>query len=63
MTLTQSLQQVKYLTVEEFANLIGVHPQTVRAWDRQGVLPAHHKTYSGRRLYTKEQAEAYLNNN
>ena len=53
-------EAVKFLTVEQFAKLIGVHPQTVRKWDNDGVLPAHHKTPSGRRLYTEEQAKEYF---
>ena len=55
-------QPKKFLTVDEFAKRIGVHPQTVRIWDNAGVLSAHHKTPSGRRLYTEEQVEDYLNN-
>ncbi len=50
----------KFLTVDEFAKLIGVHPQTVRTWDKAGVLCPHHKTPSGRRLYTEEQVEEYF---
>lgn len=53
----------KFLTVEEFARRIGVHPQTVRSWDNTGALSAHHKTPSGRRLYSEEQVEEYFKNN
>jgi excisionase family DNA binding protein len=52
--------EMKFLTVEEFAKRIGVHPQTVRQWDNNGVLPAHHKTPSGRRCYTEEQVNDYF---
>lgn len=55
-------QAVKFLTVDQFAKQIGVHPQTVRKWDKEGLLVAHHKTPSGRRLYSKEQVEEYLSN-
>lgn len=51
---------VRFLTVEQFARRIGVHPQTVRKWDNTGVLKAHHKTPSGRRLYTEEQVSEYF---
>lgn len=54
---------VKFLTVDQFAKQIGVHPQTVRKWDNEGVLAAHHKTPSGRRLYSEEQVKEYLNLN
>lgn len=50
----------KFMTVDEFAKRIGVHPQTVRMWDKTGVLNPHHKTPSGRRLYSEEQVQAYF---
>ena len=50
-----------YMTSSEFAERIGIHPQTVRKWDKEGTLPAHHKTSSGRRYYTEQQAEEFLN--
>ncbi len=53
----------KFLTVEEFAKRIGVHPQTVRAWDKAGVLRPHHRTPSGRRQYSEAQVEEYFSNN
>ncbi|MBO5434364.1 MerR family transcriptional regulator, partial [bacterium] len=37
------------------------HPQTVRQWDKTGVLEPHHKTPSGRRLYTENQVQEYFN--
>lgn len=55
-------QDVRFLTVDEFAKRIGVHPQTVRQWDKTGVLLPHHKTPSGRRLYSEEQVSDYFNN-
>ncbi len=53
-------EPVKFLTVEEFAKRIGVHPQTVRTWDNTDVLKPHHKTPSGRRLYSEEQVKEYF---
>ena len=55
--------ELRFMTVEEFAKRIGVHPQTVRAWDKAGMLSPHHKTPSGRRLYSEEQVQEYFNNN
>lgn len=54
---------VKFLTVAEFASRIGVHPQTVRQWDENDILKPHHRTPSGRRLYTEEQVTEYFNQN
>lgn len=55
-------QDVRFLTVDEFAKRIGVHAQTVRQWDKTGVLLPHHKTPSGRRLYSEKQVIDYFNN-
>lgn len=55
--------ELRFMTVEEFAKRIGVHPQTVRAWDKAGTFLPHHKTPSGRRLYSEEQVQEYFNNN
>lgn len=56
-----SNEEMKYMTVAEFAAKIGVHPQTVRKWDREGVLKPHHVLPSGRRLYSEEQVEKITN--
>lgn len=60
MGIESEVKPVKFLTVKEFAAKIGIHPNTVRQWDETGVLKAHHKTPSGRRLYTEEQVEEYF---
>ena len=54
-------EENKYLTVAEFAAKIGVHPQTVRKWDREDVLKPHHVLPSGRRLYSEEQVYEIIN--
>lgn len=51
---------MKYMTVAEFAGKIGVHPQTVRKWDKENVLKPHHVLPSGRRLYSEEQVDDML---
>lgn len=56
-----SNEEIKYMTVAEFASKIGVHPQTVRKWDKEGVLKPHHVLPSGRRLYSEEQVEEIIN--
>lgn len=54
-------EDCKYMSVAEFAGRIGVHPQTVRKWDREDVLKPHHVLPSGRRLYSEEQVEEIIN--
>lgn len=49
-----------YLSISKFAQLVGVTPQCLRNWDREGHLKPHHVTLSGYRYYTQEQANAYL---
>ena len=57
----QTAESEKYLSVEEFSERIGVHPQTVRKWDNEGVLKAHHRSPGGHRYYTEAQVVAYFN--
>ena len=49
-----------YLSISKFAKLVGVTPQCLRNWDKDGRLKPHHTTQSGYRYYTQEQANAYL---
>jgi predicted site-specific integrase-resolvase len=49
-----------YFSISRFAALIGVTPQCLRNWDRDGRLKPHHVTESGYRYYTLEQANGYL---
>lgn len=53
-------KDAKYMTVTEFAGKIGVHPQTVRKWDKENILKPHHVLPSGRRLYSEEQVSDML---
>lgn len=53
----------EFLTISEFAQRIGIHPQTVRKWDKQKVLCAHHRTPGGKRFYTEDQVNQFLNTN
>lgn len=50
----------RYLTVNEFAKKIGVHPQTVRSWEEAGTCLPHHRTPGGHRRYTDDQVEMIL---
>ncbi len=49
-----------FYTINEFAKLIGVSPQTLRLWDKQGKLKPHHRTEGNQRVYSSEQADSYL---
>lgn len=49
-----------FYTITEFAKEIGVSPQTLRIWDKKGILKPHHVGMGGRRMYTNEQIDDYF---
>lgn len=57
----QPAKNIKFLTISEFAKAIGISQNTIRKWESKGLLKPHHKTPGGRRLYSNEQVNAYLN--
>lgn len=49
------------MTIKEFAKLCGCNPQTLRYYDRVGLLkPVRVDTYSGYRFYDEEQAVTFV---
>ena len=44
----------KWLSLSDAAQVLGVHPSTVRLWSDKGVLPTH-KTQGGHRRYKKDE--------
>ena len=57
---SQNAQTGKFLSIAEFSERIQVPAPTLRRWDANGRLPAHHKSPSGIRYYTEDQVQAYL---
>lgn len=53
-------QPTKFYTISQFAKAIGVHPQTLRRWDKEGTLKPITRSYGHQRRYTQEQVDAYL---
>jgi len=51
---------VKYYSIGDFAELIGVTQQTLRNWDKAGKLKPSHKGKSGYRYYSQQQLRYYL---
>lgn len=52
-------QNAQYLRVKEFSEKIGLSESTVRRYEREGKLLPHHKTPTGIRYYSQEQADAW----
>ena len=51
---------MKYYSIGDFAELIGVTQQTLRNWDKVGKLKPSHKGKSGYRYYSQQQLRYYL---
>lgn len=49
-----------FLSSVDFAEKVGVTPQTVREWDRRGIVVPMHRSITGIRHYTQEQVDVYL---
>ena len=48
-----------WMSLGEAADLLGVHPSTVRNWADQGVLPVH-RTQGGHRRFLKKEIELWV---
>jgi excisionase family DNA binding protein len=44
----------EWLSLQEVARILGVHPSTVRLWSNKGVLPVH-RTQGGHRRYKRSE--------
>lgn len=51
---------MKYYSIGEFANEIGKTVQTLRNWDKKGILKPSHITAGGTRYYSQEQLDYFL---
>jgi excisionase family DNA binding protein len=51
----------KLLTVQEVAELLNVHPNTVRQWNDQGLIKSYRIGTRGDRRFTQEDVTSFLN--
>lgn len=52
---------VKYYTIHEFSKIVGKTPQTLRNWNKKGLLIPHHTGANGYRYYSHDQLKQVLN--
>jgi excisionase family DNA binding protein len=52
---------VKLLTVQQVAELLNVHPNTVRQWSDQGMLKSYRIGTRGDRRFTQDDVTGFLN--
>ena len=50
----------EYLTIKESADLLGVTPQTLRAWEKKGELVPYRNPINNYRMYKVTQIEAFI---
>ena len=50
----------RMLRVKEAADLLGVSPNTMRAWGAAGKIPEYRHPVNGYRLYRREELETIL---
>lgn len=51
---------MKYYSIGEFSELVGITQQTLRNWDKNDKLKPHHVAKSGYRYYSQEQLNGLL---
>jgi MerR family transcriptional regulator, copper efflux regulator len=51
-----------YLKIKKAAEFLGVHPNTLRNWERNKKITTHRNPLNRYRLYKKEDLEALLIN-
>jgi len=52
--------QKRFLTIKEAAKQLGVSPQTLRNWDKEGKLKAYRNPINHYRIYKPEDIEFFL---
>ncbi len=59
--MSKNTQETDILTIEQAANFLGVHQNTLRQWDRKGILKAFRFGERKNRRYKKDDLEKFQN--
>ncbi|MCA9179574.1 MAG: helix-turn-helix domain-containing protein [Planctomycetales bacterium] len=54
------MANLQMLTVKEAAELLGVAANTIRNWERAGIIPAYRHPHNNYRLFRREDLEQVL---
>lgn len=54
------MSNIKYLTIQEAAKMLGVTTTTLRNWDKKGRLTAYRNPINNYRVYRLDQIELFL---
>ncbi len=57
--MTSHKKRKRWLTLKEAANMLGIHPATLRAWADEGAIPSF-RTRGGHRRFAVEDIQAFL---
>jgi len=58
----KKIELPELITLKEAANILKVHPNTLRNWDKKGIFPAVRIGEKKVRRYRKEDIEKFINN-
>src|SRR5574341_1172063 len=50
---------LEWLSLSDVAEILGIHPSTVRVWSDKGVLPVH-RTQGGHRRYLRNELDLWV---
>lgn len=56
-------RKIRLIKIREAAEMLGVNPETLRRWDREGKLKAVIVSTRGDRRYKKEDIEKFIKQN
>lgn len=59
MSKVEGMGTAEWLSLGDVAEILGVHPSTVRSWSDQGALPVH-RTKGGHRRYRRSEVDLWL---